>query len=241
MPLFLRVSGRRAQSQDGTLTLSEAVSLVPPQPGGAHSACFCGQRSERRQILLHMCGAAACVVGRRGRAGAGGWELGPPHLPGPVLCGSGVRLPGGQASFLVGPASLCLPFSARALGLRPWLGWVEGAAPSPARPSPCTVLLFSAPHGAAGNCPGGGAAVSWFLLSHSEVPRCLFQSRELNIGKMGLGPFSGLGCSIPTPLFQGWENPHDLEGSFHLWSPACPPGPSDVTWLPLFLAPASWG
>ena len=46
------------------------------------------------------------------------------------------------------------------------------------------------------------------------------------------------------PLLQGgaWaRGPRGLEGSFPLWAPACPSGPSGVTRLPLFLAAAWWG
>lgn len=64
------------------------------------------------------------------------------------------------------------------------------------------------------------------------------------MGKRAWGPSQLVSQGVPMPLLQGgpWaRGPCGLEGSFPLWAPACPSGPSGVTWLPLFLAAASWG
>jgi hypothetical protein len=100
------------------------------------------------------------------------------------------------------------------------LGWAQGV----------TIPLFChSPHPrAAGNCLGD---VSWFLLSHSEVPRSLFQSRILKTRKQVLAS-SQAGVQM-SPHLQGWV----IRSVHFLWT-ASHSGLG--TWLHFFLAFALW-
>lgn len=163
----------------------------------------------------------------------GGWQLGPPSLPGPVWCGSSALMVGQRgvglgscclwarlASWLALPLSIS---SARALGLRPWPAGLRAEHPPPARYPRPMQCFYSLPHalacGAAENCLGGGGC-QLVLIVASEVPRCLFQSRELKIGKNG--PWTLLRLVSQCPLTSspapgpGLGVPSGLEGSLHL-------------------------
>lgn len=68
----------RPQSQNGTLTPSEAISFVPPQPGGAHHIVVVSVAKAVRGGRSEMPGAAASelagdqgLCSRHSRAGAG--------------------------------------------------------------------------------------------------------------------------------------------------------------------------
>lgn len=168
-----------------SLTPSEAVSFVPPQPGGAHHILVVsvargvrgGRSSDAWSCCLWELASAQGLCGRHSRAGAGGWGL-PQFL---VLClGSSAPPEGGGC----GPEDQAASWRSVApsipalseLWAEALVGWVCGVGPPPAQGSCCL------PH--ARGCwelPWGWGAVRWFLLSHSEVPRCLFQSRKLKI------------------------------------------------------------